>query len=82
MAAKFEVYLDKSKKFRFRLKAANGGIVVSSEAYNTKASCLNGIESVKKIAADSKIVELDTEKKPEKKVVKCAEKPVNKAGKK
>jgi len=47
MAAKYEVYQDKTKKFRFRLKAANGQVIATSEAYETKASCMNGIESVK-----------------------------------
>ncbi len=47
MAAKYEVYQDKAKKFRFRLKAANGQVIATSEAYETKASCINGIESVK-----------------------------------
>jgi uncharacterized protein YegP (UPF0339 family) len=47
MAAKYEVYQDKAKKFRFRLKAANGQVIATSEAYETKASCVNGIESVK-----------------------------------
>jgi uncharacterized protein len=51
--AKFEVYQSGQKnEFRFRLKADNGQIILSSEGYTTKASCLNGIESVKKNAAD------------------------------
>ena len=51
MAGKFELYKDKSSKFRFRLKASNGQIIATGEAYETKASALNGIESVKKNAA-------------------------------
>ena len=47
---KFEVYTDKSGEFRFRLKARNGEIILASESYKAKASCLNGIESVKKNA--------------------------------
>lgn len=47
---KFELYTDKSGEFRFRLKARNGEIILSSESYKAKASCLNGIESVKKNA--------------------------------
>lgn len=57
MAAKFEWYSDKAGKFRFRLKAGNGEVIAVSEAYNTKASCLNGIESVKKNATGAEIVE-------------------------
>jgi hypothetical protein len=48
MPGKFEVYKDKAGGFRFRLKAANGQNILSSEGYNSKASCLNGVESVKK----------------------------------
>ena len=33
--------------FKFDLKATNGQVIVTSEVYNTKAACLNGIESVK-----------------------------------
>lgn len=45
---KFEIYNDKAGQFRFRLKARNGEIILASEGYKTKASCENGIESVRK----------------------------------
>jgi len=48
MPGKFEVYKDKAGEFRFRLKAANGQNILSSEGYSGKSSCLNGVESVKK----------------------------------
>jgi uncharacterized protein YegP (UPF0339 family) len=32
MAGKFELYKDKSGKFRFRLKAGNGEIIATGEA--------------------------------------------------
>jgi uncharacterized protein len=55
--AKFEVYQSgKNNEFRFRLKADNGQNILSSEGYTSKAACLNGIESVKKNAADPKRV--------------------------
>ena len=54
---KFEIYTDKAGEFRFRLKATNGQIIAVSEGYMAIASCLNGIESVKKNAVDAKIVE-------------------------
>jgi uncharacterized protein YegP (UPF0339 family) len=47
MAGKFELYKDAGGKFRFRLKAGNGEIIATSEAYNSKSSAQNGIESVK-----------------------------------
>ena len=52
---KYEVYTDKAGEFRFRLKAANGQIIASSEGYTKMASCKNGIDSVIK-NADSPIV--------------------------
>jgi len=52
MAAKFETFIDKSGKHRFRLKAGNGEIILASQGYNAKSGCANGIESVRKHAAD------------------------------
>ena len=54
---KFEVYADKAGEFRFRLKATNGQIIAVSEGYKAIASCMNGIESVKKNAPDADVVE-------------------------
>lgn len=54
---KFEVYLDKAGEYRFRLKATNGQKIAASEGYTTKQACMNGIESVKKNAADAEVVE-------------------------
>ena len=53
---KFEIYTDKAGEFRFRLKARNGEIILSSEGYKAKASCENGIESVRKNAPEAEIV--------------------------
>ena len=53
---KFEVYLDKAGEYRFRLKARNGEIILASEGYKEKKSCLSGIESVKKNAPEAEIV--------------------------
>ena len=58
MAAKFEWFQDKAGKYRFRLKAGNGQIVATSEAYNAKDACMNGIESVKKNAPVAEIFEV------------------------
>ena len=59
MAAKFEVYKESRDEYRFRLKAANGEIIASSEGYSSKSGCLNGIESVKKNAPEAEIKELE-----------------------
>ena len=50
---KFEMYTDKAGEFRFRLKAKNGEIIAVSEGYKSKASCLNGIESVRRNAPEA-----------------------------
>ena len=55
---KFEIFTDTTGQFRFRLKAPNGEIIAASEAYTTKAACLNGIDSVKTNAPLAEIVEL------------------------
>jgi uncharacterized protein YegP (UPF0339 family) len=59
VAGKFEVYKDKSGKYRFRLKAGNGEIIATGEAYESKQGCLNGIESIRKNAPDAKVEELE-----------------------
>lgn len=54
---KFEMYTDKGGEFRFRLNARNGENILASEGYKSKASCLNGIESVRTNSQDATIVE-------------------------
>lgn len=57
MPGKFEVYADKAGEFRFRLKAGNGQAILASEGYKAKASCLGGVESVKKHALNDSLYE-------------------------
>jgi uncharacterized protein YegP (UPF0339 family) len=47
---KFQIYKDKSGKFRFRLLAGNQQPILASEGYNSKAACKVGISSVKRNA--------------------------------
>ena len=54
----FEITKDVAEKFRFRLKASNGEIIATSEAYNSKQSCQNGIASVKANAPKAQIIDL------------------------
>ena len=56
---KFEMYTDKAGEFRFRLKARNGEIIAASEGYKAKASCLNGIDSVRRNAPDAAVEKLE-----------------------
>lgn len=53
---KFQVYVDKAGEFRFRLLAKNGQNICVGEGYKKKASCLNGIESVRRNAVDAEVV--------------------------
>ena len=53
---KFEMYQDKAGEYRFRLRARNGEVIAASEGYVAKASCLNGIDSVRKNAIDAEVI--------------------------
>ena len=57
---KFEVYTDKAGKFRFRLKAKNGEIIAVGEGYKTKASCLNGIDSIRRNAPEASVEKVES----------------------
>jgi uncharacterized protein len=50
MAAKFVLKKGSTGKFRFNLVATNGQVIATSEAYESKASAIKGIESVKRNA--------------------------------
>ena len=49
---KFVITKRVNGEFQFNLKANNGQIILASEGDGTKASCENGIESVKRNAQD------------------------------
>lgn len=52
---KFQVFRsEKNSEYHYRLKAANGEIILSGEGYTTKQNCLNGIASVKVNVAHDK----------------------------
>jgi uncharacterized protein YegP (UPF0339 family) len=55
MAAKFVLKKGSTGKFSFSLVATNGQVIATSESYESKASAVNGIESVKRNAADAAI---------------------------
>lgn len=55
MPGKFVVKKGSSGKFRFNLVSTNGQVVLTSEAYDSKAKCMNGVKSVQKLAADAAI---------------------------
>ena len=55
MPGKFVVKKGSTGKYRFNLVASNGQVVLTSEAYESKAKCLNGVRSVAALAADAVI---------------------------
>ena len=56
---KFVIFTDKADEYRFRLLAGNGKIILSSESYKAKDSCLKAIESVQSNSFWSEIKEVE-----------------------
>jgi len=56
MIAKFEVFKDKSKQWRFRLRARNGKIICASESYISRRNAVLGIKSIQDCASDAVIL--------------------------
>lgn len=52
---KWEIYIDKEGKFRFRLRASNGTTIIRSQGYTQKTACKSGIDSVIAHAKNAKI---------------------------
>lgn len=50
MAGRFEIYTDDTGMYRFRLKASNGQVIAVGDEYDSKASCMKGIEALRKTA--------------------------------
>ena len=59
MAGKFELWVDKGGDYRWNLKAGNGEVIATSQGYASKASALNGIDSVRRNATDAEVVEVE-----------------------
>ena len=59
MAGKFVIKHQAGKGYHFNLVAGNGQVIASSEHYETRRSCEEGIESVKRNAPDA-LVEDET----------------------
>ncbi len=60
MPGKFVLKKGTTGKFRFNLLSTNGQVVATSEAYNSKASAMGGIRSVKSLAADATVEDQTT----------------------
>ncbi len=61
MAGKFELYTDAAGKYRFRLKAGNGEIIAVGEAYGSKTAAMNGIDSIKRQAAEAQVHDMTSD---------------------
>ncbi|MFC1612550.1 YegP family protein [Patescibacteria group bacterium] len=54
----FEIYIDRAREYRWRLKAANHEIVAVSEGYTSKQSAINSIDLVMRNAYTAKVYDL------------------------
>ena len=55
MSARFVVKRDKTGKYRFIIVSSNGQILVTSEPYMRKATCLAGIQALKNFASNAAV---------------------------
>lgn len=58
LPARFETYIDKVGKHRFRLKARNGRTIGVGESYSSRKNVNRGIKSVQRWAYESEIISL------------------------
>jgi uncharacterized protein YegP (UPF0339 family) len=69
MAAKFEIFIDRKKQYRFHLKASNGEVIAASQAYENKAACIKCVKAIQKNAPTAQIIDPE---EVEKKAAKAA----------
>lgn len=53
MASRFVISRDAAGTYRFRLVLGNGQTIAVSEAFTSRAACVNGIESVRRTAPEA-----------------------------
>ena len=58
----FQIFKDKSGKFRFRLHSGNTQVVLQSQGYKSKAACKVGVNAVKKNAKNKARFEVNQAK--------------------
>ena len=61
---KFVIMRGRGGKTHFVLLASNGRVVATSETYESKESCLKGIDAVKRLAADAAVIEEESTPAP------------------
>jgi len=55
VAGRFAVMGDGDEGYRFRIEAADGQLIATSEPYTSKSSALKGVEAIKRNAAVAQI---------------------------
>ena len=70
MSAKFQIFQDSKKHYRFRLRAGNGEIVCQSQGYRTKAGARKGLVAVLRASVDRPPEDLTLKPKPAKKAAR------------
>ena len=56
MISRFEVFQDRRKQWRFRLRATNSKIIAASEAYVSRRNAIKGIKSIQECAPEAIII--------------------------
>ena len=56
MIPRFEVFEDRKKQWRFRLRATNGKIIAASEGYVSRRNAILGIRSIQECAPEAIII--------------------------
>jgi hypothetical protein len=55
-----EIFKDKDRQFRFRIKAPNGEIIATGEAYKTKQACQDTLKVLGAYVTNAKVKDLTT----------------------
>ncbi|PXX26318.1 YegP family protein [Arenibacter sp. ARW7G5Y1] len=56
---KFEIKKSSNGKFYFNLRSkGNGEVIATSEMYNAKQNCKDGIDAVKRDASNAEVIDL------------------------
>ena len=55
VAGRFVVVRDGDDDYRFRIEAEDGQLMATSEPYTSKSSALEGVEAIKRNAADAQV---------------------------
>lgn len=51
-----EIFKDKAKEWRFRVKGTNGEIIAQSEGYKRKVDAVNGLQALARVLSDQNTV--------------------------